>query len=282
MSAAYEGIKGWLFQVFRVEPEPHPPFGSPGSLRVFRAGRTYYRLRIVLWGLRQAGILVGFIIGVALAHRFLPRVIPIHYDAHGRHDNWNFHALGLLAIVEPIALIAALVQAPITWAAVRLRYELRCYMVTDRSLRIRDGLATLRELTLSFANVQQIQVEQGPIQRFLGLSDVVVTSAGGGGQSQGVRGMEKGRHRESFHAARFGDVDNAEEIRDLIISRLRAVRDAGLGDPDDRPVSASTAETLTNSPALTPPRVMTAAHQVLGECRALRAAILAGEGAEPG
>jgi hypothetical protein len=30
-------------------------------------------------------------------------------------------------------------------------------------------------------------------------------------------------------------VDHAEEIRDLVRARMRRVRDAGLGDPDDAP-----------------------------------------------
>lgn len=37
-----------------------------------------------------------------------------------------------------------------------------------------------------------------------------------------------------LHVCYFRGVSNAEEIRDLILSRLRLLRDAGLGDPDDQ------------------------------------------------
>ena len=40
-----------------------------------------------------------------------------------------------------------------------------------------------------------------------------------------------------MHTGFFHGVDNAEEIRDLILNRLRRFRETGLGDPDEaRPV----------------------------------------------
>jgi membrane protein YdbS with pleckstrin-like domain len=170
-----------------------------------------------------------------------------------------------LGVAKTVAAILALIQAPISWAAIRLEYEFRCYLVTDRSLRIREGLATIREITLSFANVQQISVEQGPIQRLLGLSDVVVTSAGGGSApSKGSHGS--GARGDSNHVARFRDVENAEEIRGLVIARLRSLKDAGLGDSDDRHpgmVSLGIEGDLGSAR-------LAAAQKVLAECRSLR------------
>ena len=64
----------------------------------------------------------------------------------------------------------------------RLDYEQRWYVVTDRSLRLRTGVWSVREMTMSFANLQQITVTQGPLQRLLGLADVRFQSAGGGGE----------------------------------------------------------------------------------------------------
>ena len=77
---------------------------------------------------------------------------------------------------------------------------------------------------MSFANLQQVEVKQGPFQRLLGLADVRVRSAGGGdhGEAEG----------EPLHTGLFHSVENAEEIRDLILARLKAFREAGLGDPD--------------------------------------------------
>ncbi len=76
-------------------------------------------------------------------------------------------------------------SCPLTYAIRRLDVELHWYIVTDRSLRIRTGLVRLQETTMSFANLQQVEVKQGPLQRLLGLADVHVQSAGGGSDQPG-------------------------------------------------------------------------------------------------
>ena len=107
------------------------------------------------------------------------------------------------------------VQFLATFVAVRLEYEQHWYIVTDRSLRIRTGLFRVQESTMSFANLQQVQVSQGPLQRLLGLADVQVQSAGGGGAEEHKPGADASLHTGIFHS-----VANAPEIRDLILDRL--------------------------------------------------------------
>ena len=135
-------------------------------------------------------------------------------------------------MVTVLGILAAAIflgQAGLTFFSLRLNYEMRWYKVTDRSLRIRAGVWSVREMTMTFANVQNITVSQGPLERLFGISDVKVDSAGGGG-SAGSHGES---HGQSLHVATFRGVDNPEEIRDLMLQRLRRLRDAGLGDPDD-------------------------------------------------
>jgi len=79
---------------------------------------------------------------------------------------------------------------------------------------------------MTFANIQKVQLSQGPLQKILNIATVVVSSAGGGTAS-----AEPGHHSASDrHAARFEGVGNAREIRDFVLERLRRYRDAGLGD----------------------------------------------------
>jgi membrane protein YdbS with pleckstrin-like domain len=166
-----------------------------------------------------------------------------------RYVRWV--ARGITAI-ELIGALTFLVQLPFSLAAARLDYEMRWYIVTDRSLRIREGIMRVREMTLTFANVQNITVRQGPLQRLLGIADVVVRTAGGGGSSEG-HGESSGTAGASMHVGKLRAVDNAVEVRDLILERLRRWRDSGLGDPDDRhhhhdaeaPVPATTLEAAT-------------------------------------
>jgi hypothetical protein len=72
-----------------------------------------------------------------------------------------------------------------------------------------------------------------------------------------------------MHRARFHAVENAPEIRDLILERLRRFRQAGLGDPDD----PNHAEEQAPSPPQQPGDALEAAREVLAEARALRASI---------
>ena len=121
----------------------------------------------------------------------------------------------ILITLEVFGILGFVAQIPFTLAVVKLEWELRWYMVTDRSLRIRAGIWTVTESTMSFANIQHVEIRQDPVQRLLGIADVRVQSAGGG--SGGHDPHEK---RESLHVGTFHGVDNAREIRDLILERL--------------------------------------------------------------
>ena len=72
---------------------------------------------------------------------------------------------------------------------------------------------------MTFANIQEIRVTSGPIQKFLGPADVEAHPAGGGGAGS--------RSDRNGHVAYFEGVDNAREIRDLMVERLRVFREIG-------------------------------------------------------
>lgn len=283
-SAMFNRFRGFVFRALRLPPEPEPPAGAPDSVRVFRAARNYFRFRLFGWFLTQVGTLVGIIFSLGLlrtlsdeidgvSHPFVPApgveiypenrgpdVIPRPVAAMAeRTPGW---VIPVMTIVEVVGILGYLAQIPITLAAVRLDYELRWYMVTDRSLRIRSGIWKLRETTMSFANLQQVVVSQGPLQRLLSIADVRVQSAGGGGGS----GNEQMKKDDSLHSGVFHGVDNAQEIRDLILRRLSRFREAGLGDPDDR-------HQQSESPFASE-ELQTAALQLLEEARRLRGAIV--------
>jgi hypothetical protein len=119
---------------------------------------------------------------------------------------------------------------------------------------------------MSFANLQQVEVQQDPLQRLLGLADVHVQSAGGG---SGQQDSGHGRAMDSLHTGIFHSVANATEIRDLILERLRQFRQTGLGDPDDH----HDHPTIAAPQAATTTAALAAAHELLAEARALRSAL---------
>jgi hypothetical protein len=178
-----------------------------------------------------------------------------------RVPTWLFWPLRVLELLGVLGFVA---QLPFTLAALRLDYELRWYIVTDRSLRIRSGIWRLQEMTMSFANIQQVSITRGPIQGFLKISDVRLQSAGGGG------GEPHSGHGDSLHTGVFHGVDNAQEIRDLVLERLRQFRASGLGDPED----AHEMSRAVMSPPAGEDAALSAAQELLAETRALRASVV--------
>jgi membrane protein YdbS with pleckstrin-like domain len=226
-------LERWVIDLLLVPTAPEPPDGSPESIRVFHAGRNFYLWSVLVWAGTSAAIFAGLI---AVSAVISTRVLMTSGWIRG---SW----LVLLSIVW----ISFFVTLIVTLVARRLNYLLRWYIVTDRSLRIRSGVFRVDELTMTYGNVQEIRVTAGPLQHLLGLPDVEVQAAGGGGE----------KHDRKGHVGHFEGVSNAAAIRDLIVERLRQYRDSGLGDA---PVRATVDD----------PAAIAAARALLEEASALR------------
>lgn len=299
----YQRTRSLVLHWLKVPPEPQAPAGAPASLRVFRAGRNYLKLRLLGWAVPQLIALAGIVFWTVVLldveqtvreqrSAYTPATPATRSALAGRPGrqkerirSWaDFHrllvnigllipawAFPLLWIFKIGGVLLYLAQIPLTYAVRRLDFELRWYVVTDRSLRIRTGVWQVQELTMSFANLQQVVVSQGPLQRVLGLADVHVQSAGGGSGASATQAHGAG---DSLHTAVFHSVENATEIRDLILERLRIFRATGLGDPDDRPAAPGSPGPAATTPAVACPatsfETLAAARELLTEARALR------------
>lgn len=230
----------FALRLLRVPPTPEPPPGSPP--RVFRAAPNYFKLRLIRWAFTQLLAIGGLLWAIYFVGWVADTKTP-------RFVVW------ILQAGEVFGWIAFVSELILGWMIVRLDFEMRWYMLSDRAIRIREGIATVREKTVALANVQNIAIRQGPLQRWLGIADVEVKTAGGGGKSSE---MEQQKGGEPMHVAYFRGVDNAEEIRDLVREGVRLQRNAGLGDPDE----------------LQPDDASTAVAELLREARALRIASL--------
>jgi uncharacterized membrane protein YdbT with pleckstrin-like domain len=160
--------------------------------------------------------------------------------------------------VPAAAILLFLLFSAFNLAVVRLTFEKRWYLVTDRSLRVREGVISIREMTVNFANIQNISVSQGPLQRILGISDLRVDTAGGGGGTS--RGKEVS---QNLHTAWFRGIENATDVRALIQDRLRHLKDSGLGDHEE----------LTQTPASPGPEYLAALRALHAEAAGLRLAV---------
>jgi uncharacterized membrane protein YdbT with pleckstrin-like domain len=205
-------------QVLRIPPDPEPPPGDHASITIFRAAPNYYRYLLFMWAL---GSLATFVVFCWFAIAPVAGYVSIknksqHPEAH------------LLLLLPVLFLTVAVLFRLFALAILRLNFEKRWYVVTDRSLRVREGVVHVREMTITFANIQNISVEQGPIQRLLGIADLKVETAGGGPANPKHPG-------QNLHTAFFRGINNATEVRELIQQRLKQLKDAGLGDHDDKP-----------------------------------------------
>ncbi len=226
----YSGLWAALTQLFLVPREPpHMPAGAHEIIGAFRPSPGYLRYIKLFFWFGLLGMDVVFIVGWLA----ITIVLPI---------------LGIILAIPALILIVA--PDIFAYIAIHLRYDTTWYILTDRSMRLRRGVLFLNETTITYENVQNVTVEQGPIQRLYGIADVVVSTAGGG--SGGPHG--KGSGAQSGHTGRIEGVDNAHHIRDLIMTRVRASRSAGLGDEhpalSDSPRAA--AQDGSTSPAWTP------------------------------
>lgn len=259
--ALRDAIRTRLLRLLRVPPDPAPPPGDPAQVRTFRAAPSFFRYSVALWAFKQLSAAVGLFVSYLFVRGITAGVGPFAY----------------LGLVERFFILVYVIQLPFSYALLRLDFELRWYILSDRSLRIREGILSVREKTMTFANIQNIAIRQNPLQRLFGIATVVVRAAGGGAAQASSGGGGRGSHEATFEG-----VDNGEHIRDAIRARIRLHRDAGLGDPGEpepdeasaiparlhnRPVAAVGAPARPNADAAS---VLAAANRLLDEARALR------------
>ena len=202
----YRGVWASIVALFRVPPEP-PTLPSAGEIvRSIRPSAGYLRyLKFLFWVAFLPGDIVPILIWLAISMAF-----PI---------------VGVILIAPLVVVLIA--PDVIAYVGLHLRYDTTWYVFTDRSLRIRRGIWVIQETTITFENVQNVEVAQGPVQHYFGIADVIVQTAGGGASRKTRHGGEKSSRA---HVGLLQGLDDADAVRDLILDRVRRSRTAGLGD----------------------------------------------------
>jgi membrane protein YdbS with pleckstrin-like domain len=206
----YRGLWGVLTRWFRVPDRPPTlPALSGESITTFQPAEGFLRyLLLQFW----IGLLL-FDVLIFVGWLAITIVLPM---------------VGLILVVP--ALILVVVPDIIAYLAVHLRFDTTWYVMSDRSLRIRRGIWVIHETTLTFENVQNVSVRQGPLQRYFGIANLLVETAGGGQTHTGSQGQTT-----AAHLGLIEGVADAQRIRSLIMNRLRKSQTAGLGDEVDVP-----------------------------------------------
>jgi membrane protein YdbS with pleckstrin-like domain len=237
----YEPVKRLALAALRAPAgAPEPPAGSHGTVEIFRASPKYLSYRMLGFWLHAVFVTLAEIAVLVTS------------------------AVAGEPLVTVLAVVAAVflgVHVVLQYFATRLDYDLRYYIVTDRSVRVRQGAWLVREMTISHANVQNLRVVQGPIERFFGFANLEIDTAGGGGTPRG-----KGASALTGHSVRLAGIENAREVRDLVLAHLKARgRGAGLGDLDDERAHAPSA-------AAAGPALVDALRELRDATRAMRVA----------
>lgn len=212
----YRGIWGVLARWFRVPQGPPSLPGGPGvRVESFRPAEGFLRyLKFQFW-------ILLLLLDIAVV--FVLFVISLNVP-------W------LAVFLIPVAVLLIVLPDIVAYLAIHLRYDTTWYVLTDRSMRVRTGIWTIHEATITFENVQNVTVESGPLERWFGIANVLVETAGGGSGGEG-------KHEPSInlHQGRIEGIADADRIRALILSRVRQSRTTGLGD-DIVPASGWTSD----------------------------------------
>jgi membrane protein YdbS with pleckstrin-like domain len=199
----YRGIWTVLVKLFRVPAEPPSLPARDGELvQSFQPAEGFLKyLKFWFWLLFWPMDVVILIAWIAI-----------------------FVAVWWLALLLAIpALLLAIVPDIFVFIGLHLRFDTTWYVMTDRSLRIRRGIWSIEEVTITFENVQNISLRQGPLQRHFGIANLMVETAGGS--------APQGKHGQTMsHRGVIEGIANAKELRDRIMLRLRESKTAGLGD----------------------------------------------------
>ncbi len=217
----YRGVWGFVTEWLRVPPEPpHLRGADDTQMQSFRPAEGYLRyLKLVFWialTLFDGLLLIGMIALIAAS--------PL---------------VGIIA--SPFIIVIMVVPDIIAYVAIHLRYDTTWYVLSDRSMRIRRGIWTISETTITYENIQNVAIRQGPVQRYFGFSDVLVETAGGGASSGTSDGSSGGGH----HGLLEG-IGNATEVRDLILAKWQSSRTSGLGDEAESSTSGRTSGVSAN------------------------------------
>lgn len=218
----YPGLLGVLARMLRVPMTPPslPPGGS-GWVRSFGPAESYLRY------LKIQHLLLCGVLGLIALPVILLAIAGLIRDGQ----------FGPAILMGVLFVIPALAWMLVGYLVLQFQYDTTWYVMTDRAIRLRSGIWVLKELTITFDNVQNVKIRQGPIQRWLGIGDVSMETAAVGAV---------GQHGTTLPStALVAGIANPQEIRDRIVERMRASRSAGLGDPDDerrqRPTTAAPA-----------------------------------------
>ncbi len=113
----------------------------------------------------------------------------------------NVLIFSIILVVFIILMIAIFIWIQKAYAEIE-------YFIEDDSVKMKWGVVWKKHVTVPYKKVTNVDITQGPIERFLGIGTVHIQTAGAGGQ--------EGKKAE----LKLPGIKNLEESRDLIVENL--------------------------------------------------------------
>ena len=229
-------MAGLLDRVLRTPPLPALP-AEPG-VEVLRPSPGFTKYRLCQWAVGHGVALVFltiFFSAPALALLAAAGFIGRRPAADAVPEKTIGIIGAAVGVLVLIVLAGVAVKLVAGFFMARLDARRRWYILGERTLTIREGIWTVREMTFTYANIQDIRLGAGILSRACGIAHLTVeTAGGGGGARQGSRpGLQ-------MHRAVLAGLADAPRVRDLLLERQRLSRlrrQAPAPEPAAPPVS---------------------------------------------
>lgn len=170
-----------LFRFLRLPLTPPAPIAGAELRQVLQPARRTHHLRLLKWTAAQVSALMGVLLLITAIDftQWLPAWLRF-VEVFNRWDDFTDYLpaewrwVGLLLVVGGF-----LTQAAFSFLALWAERHTTWYVISDQGVQLQHGVWTTHETSLRFANIQQVSLRQGVLQRLIGLADVVVSTAGG-------------------------------------------------------------------------------------------------------
>ncbi|MDX9719182.1 MAG: PH domain-containing protein [Myxococcota bacterium] len=207
----YAALWALLVRFFKVPDRPPRMALGPGEqCQQFRPAPGFLKvLRIPFWLAVFVSVLLSvplLLLALMLEPLYVLLLLPV-----------------LFLLVAPPALLL--------WVAAQLRYDSTWYVMGERSLTLRRGIWTIHEMTVTFENVQNLKIVQGPVERYFGISKLLIETAGGAPVDPKT-GLAPARPL-------LEGIEQPERLRATILGKLRQSQNTGLGDEPEHEEQSS-------------------------------------------